>query len=162
LAATGEKESERGAGGRQLGTDRAGRRTVRFHDGGRLHPGRPAKSPAPGFPVVRKLEERRIVLPALLGEGQPAAVSLGKRPGRQDVEHSLDFWRRPPRWGRAGLRRLDAAHSPDGWAGAHGPDDAGGERGGRAGRLAGPYRRGKRSLRQTGAQGFDELSGAAQ
>ena len=34
-----------------------------------MHPGRPAKSPAPGYPVVRKLEERRIVLPALLGEG---------------------------------------------------------------------------------------------
>ena len=143
-----------------LGTHRAARRPLRFHHGGRLHPGRPAKSPAPGHPLVRQLEERRIVLPALLGEGRSAALPVGERPRGQDLEHSLHFRRRHPRRRRAGLRRLDAPHPPGGRQGAHGPDDAGGERGRRAGRFARPHcPAANEAFARPVPEGFDELSG---
>ena len=145
-----------------MGTHRAASRLLRFHFRGRLHPGRPAKPVAPGYSVVRKLEERRIVLPALLGEGQPAALPMGERPHRQDLEHPFHLWRRHPGCRRAGLRRLDAPHPPGGWQGTHDADDAGGERGRRPWRLPGPHCCGERSLRQAGAQRSDELPGAAQ
>ena len=52
-------------------SDRAPGGTLRFHHCGRHHPSRAAEPPASGPPLVRKLEERRILLPAFLVKADP-------------------------------------------------------------------------------------------